>query len=243
MLPPTEPSPRKTYRVMAGMAVIVMGLIGLAIYSLSQVQPTAWTSVLKDPVITPTLRQKLPQFEYADEGNGKRLSADNFAGKWTLLSFWAYWCGPCLEEMPALNQLGQQWQGPEFDIVTVNMDKAGTENFELAKKLLSEQSIVLPTLFDKTGSLSKAFAVTQLPHHFLINPSSEIVWEATGAFKWNEAAARDQLMKVMETSNEAESAESADPSGDPADGDAVVDEPNATPSSTPTGTSRPGSAK
>ena len=75
-------------------------------------------------------------------------------------------------------------------------------NFEAAKKFLSEQGIALPTLFDTTGSLKQAFAVSQLPHHFLISPSLKIVWQATGAFKWNEIAARDQLMKVMEDATE-----------------------------------------
>src|SRR6059058_123647 len=116
-----DASPKNTYRLMAGMAVAAIGLIGVIIYSLQQLSAPAWTSSLKDPVLNPTLRQELPQFEYSLEG--KSLKAQNFEGKWTLLTFWAYWCGPCLEEMPALNTLGQQWAGPEFELLTVNIDK------------------------------------------------------------------------------------------------------------------------
>lgn len=206
---PQENSPKKTYRLMAGMAIAVIVLIGIAIYSLSQLNPTTWTSSLKDPVLNPSLRQELPQFEYSDEG--KTLKAQNFEGKWTLLTFWAIWCGPCMEELPALNQLGQQWQGPEFNIVTVNIDDVHSENFEAARRFLTANSIILPTLFDKTGDLKKAFGVTELPRHFLINPEKKIVWQATGAYKWNEAKARDQLMKLMENETEKEdSTESPD---------------------------------
>jgi thiol-disulfide isomerase/thioredoxin len=192
---------------MAGMAVAAMILIGIAIYSLSQLSTSTWTSSLQDLTLNPTLRQDLPHFEYSSEG--KSLNSQNFEGKWTLLTFWAYWCGPCLEEMPALNQLVQQWQGPDFDVVTINVDKPGTEEYESARKFLTDNSIVLATLFDKNEDLKKAFKVNGLPQHFLINPDKKIVWQATGAFKWNEPKARDQLMKLME--DESEKLQQQDP--------------------------------
>jgi hypothetical protein len=37
----------------------------------------------------------------------------------------------------------------------------------------------------------------------LISPEKKIVWQAKGAFKWNDAKARDQLMKLMEDESEA----------------------------------------
>src|SRR4051794_34833665 len=112
VLPPDsstpESSPRQAYRLMAGMALVAMALIGIVIYSLSQMNQSATQGTsLPAPTIHPTLRQDLPRFEYTDEGKG--LIAQNMQGKWTLLSFWADWCAPCLQEMPALNQLYQQW--------------------------------------------------------------------------------------------------------------------------------------
>lgn len=195
---------------MAGMAIAAIALIGVAIYSLSQLNNKVWTSTLTDPIVHPTLRQNLPQFEYMDEGKGLKLTPASFEGHWTLLSFWAHWCAPCLEEMPALNQLTQQWQGPEFEVITVNVDDIHSDDYEAAKTFLSEQNIALPTLFDKSGELKKAFGVSDLPQHFLINPEKQIVWQARGAYKWADAKARDQLMKVMEEEVEQEDAKGPD---------------------------------
>lgn len=188
---------------MAVMALVSLALIGLVIYSLSQVDMTKASSAspLKDLTIQTTLRQNLPQFEYS--GEGKSLKEQNFEGRWTLLTFWAYWCEPCLEEMPALNALAQQWQGPEFEIITVNVDDPKSENFEAAKRLLSEENITLPTLFDHAGDLKRAFKVENLPQHFLISPDKKIVWQDIGAFRWNEPKARDQLLKIMEDASES----------------------------------------
>lgn len=191
-----ELTPRKTYRVMAVFALAILLLLGLAIYSLSKMQSAPWTSSLGNLQIQSTFRKDMPQFEYTEAN--KQLTAQNLAGKWTLLSFWSYACPPCLEEMPSQNQLSLSWQGPELQIVTVNTDDEKTENFELAKKFLQEQDIVLPTIFDRGQVLAKAFDVTAIPRHFLINTEGKIVWEATGAFKWDQQAARDQLLKLTE---------------------------------------------
>lgn len=187
---------------MAAMAVLVILLIGVAIYSLSQMKPETWTSSLKEPDIQPTLRQNLPNFEYSNEG--QQLKTDDFKEKWTLLSFWANWCEPCREELPLLNQLSQQWQGPEFDVVTVNIDEPRSESLEAARKFLSEGELQFRTLFDTNGVLKRAFSVTDLSQHFLISPEGKIVWQAKGAFQWTSPKAIDQLMKIMEDSADDE---------------------------------------
>ncbi len=191
-----EPSPGKTYRVMAVFAITILGLLSLAIYSLSRMEVSPWTTQLAELRIQDTFRKKLPQFEYVD--GDKNLTPRNFENKWTLLSFWSYSCPPCLVEMPSLNQMSLGWSGPEMEVLTVNVDEENTENLELAKAFLKDEEIVLPTLFDKKRVLTKAFAVDVFPKHFLVNPQGEIVWEGQGSYDWNAQASRDQLLKLIE---------------------------------------------
>ena len=181
---------------MAGMAIAIILLLSFAIYSLSRMQATLWTSQLGELRIQDTFRKKLPQFEYVDAN--KKLTPQNFQNKWTLLSFWSYSCPPCIEELPSLNQLALNWAGPELEVMTVNVDEDKTENYEQAKSLLQTENIVLPTIWDKQKVLAKAFEVNEYPRHFLINPEGEIVWEASGAFDWDQPQARDQLIKLTE---------------------------------------------
>ena len=88
--------------------------------------------------------------------------------------------------MPGLNQLALSWQGPEFQVLTVNVDPEGSENLELSKKYLTEAQISLPTHYDSKGQLNKAFGVKEYPRHFLGIPEGKIIWEATGAYRWND---------------------------------------------------------
>jgi thiol-disulfide isomerase/thioredoxin len=193
-----ELSPQKTYRMMAAVAVAILLLLSVAIYSLSRLSTAPWSSELEAPAIQSTSRQELPHFEYKEDG--KLISPQNLEGHWTLLTFWSFSCPPCLVELPGINQLAQSWSGPELEILTVNSDNG--EDLDQAKRFLQEQEITLPTLFDKSGALKTAFGVSEWPRHFLIGPDKGVMWAATGAFKWNDSKVRDQLLKLMERQTE-----------------------------------------
>ena len=60
-----------------------------------------------------------PDFTIYD--NGRSLQLSSYRGKVVLLNFWASWCAPCIEEIPALNQL--QRQMPQLVVVGVDVDQ------------------------------------------------------------------------------------------------------------------------
>lgn len=61
---------------------------------------------------------------YADmalkDAAGQPLSVASFAGKRLLINFWASWCVPCRDEMPALNALAQKYNSEKFMVLPVN---------------------------------------------------------------------------------------------------------------------------
>ena len=65
------------------------------------------------------------------------------AGRAVVLNLWAYWCGPCAEELPAMAEY-QRRVGPAVTVVTVHQD----ENETAALLRLAELGVRLPTLQD-----------------------------------------------------------------------------------------------
>ena len=61
---------------------------------------------------------------YADmalkDASGTPLTVESFAGKRLLINFWASWCVPCREEMPALNALAEKYNSEKFMVLPVN---------------------------------------------------------------------------------------------------------------------------
>ena len=187
---------------MAGMAIAMLTLLFGAIYSLSHLTSTPWTRALTPPQIAPESPHQIPKFSFKDE-SGQVVDPARLEGHWTLLTFWSYGCAPCMLELPGLNAFLLNWQGPEFDVLTVNTDEERSDNLEQARAFLLEQQITLPTVFDLRGVVRKAFDVTEYPRHFMINPEGQIVWAASGAFNWNDPSTKDQILKLMEQDSPA----------------------------------------
>jgi thiol-disulfide isomerase/thioredoxin len=58
---------------------------------------------------------------------GKPLTVAAFAGKKLLINFWASWCVPCREEMPALNALAEKYNSESFLVLPVNTGETDVE--------------------------------------------------------------------------------------------------------------------
>lgn len=76
------------------------------------------------------------------------------AGRATVLNLWAYWCGPCAEELPAMAEY-QRRVGPDVTVVTVHQD----ENETAALLRLAELGVRLPTLQDGRRLIAAALKV------------------------------------------------------------------------------------
>lgn len=68
--------------------------------------------------------------------NGTLFSFDEVKGKVVLLDFWATWCGPCIREHPYVVEIEERFNGQDFQVVTVSVDKNKSkwQDFLEAKK-------------------------------------------------------------------------------------------------------------
>jgi thiol-disulfide isomerase/thioredoxin len=88
-------------------------------------------------------------------GDGSTVNvAEVIAGRAVVLNLWAYWCGPCAEELPAMAQY-QRRAGPEVTVLTVHQD----ENETAALLRLAELGVRLPTLQDGRRLVAAALRV------------------------------------------------------------------------------------
>lgn len=141
--------------------------------------------VLSDPA-------PLPEAALIDMADAPRAMAD-FQGKWVVLNFWATWCPPCREEMPALDRL--QAAMPEIAVVplaTGRNDPAAIERF------FSDAAIAnLENLRDPKSELARAMGIMGLPVTVIVNPEGQEVGRLIGDAHWDSPDAQALIRALM----------------------------------------------
>lgn len=129
-----------------------------------------------DPAVATLFQSAFP------DATGQAQKLDQWQGRWLVVNFWATWCGPCVAEMPELDQVQQKVGTGKVAIVGL-----GTEGLEKLRKFAPAQTLRFPLLaggFDALGlarNLGDAQGV--LPFTVLISPAGAIVHVQTGALK------------------------------------------------------------
>jgi thiol-disulfide isomerase/thioredoxin len=98
--------------------------------------------------------------------------------QYTLLDFWASWCGSCLKVIPRLDSLQKQF-GSKLRIIMVNPKLAGDDTAKLEKAIqrvtgTKRQQFSIPVAAADTA-VSSLFSFHSLPHYVWINRQGIIV--------------------------------------------------------------------
>ena len=125
--------------------------------------------------------QPAPELSFQDL-EGKSASLADFKGKLLVLNLWATWCGPCLEEMPSLEQL-QVNLPDKLVVVAVSEDRGGAKIVQpfLDKLGLKKVKIYL----DPKSDVGHAFEVRGLPTSIVIGGDGKVLGRVEGAAEWD----------------------------------------------------------
>lgn len=125
-------------------------------------------------------------------GEPKQLA--DFRGRLVLVNLWATWCAPCVEEMPALDQL-QAKLGAGLTILAISEDRRGAD---LVEPFLTQHGIKnLGIYLDPKSAATDAFGVQGLPTSFLIDDDGKVIGKLEGAAKWDEPAMLAVLQRYI----------------------------------------------
>jgi cytochrome c biogenesis protein CcmG, thiol:disulfide interchange protein DsbE len=90
-------------------------------------------------------------------------------GRVVVINFWASWCLPCRQEMPAFQEVSEGYAEAGQPVTFVGVDAGDVR--EEAAKFLAEVGVTYPTVYDRkgiTGGLSASWSVTSLPQTWFV---------------------------------------------------------------------------
>ena len=130
-------------------------------------------------------------FKGTDLKTGEIINLEDYRGKVVLVDFWASWCPPCLQSLPAYERIRQDL-GPEvFEVIAINVD----EDTEDGLQFLEERPVSYPVLADPKGEIGKPYNVRTLPRAFLIDQAGTTV----KIYKRFREGDEERLKKEIET--------------------------------------------
>ena len=93
--------------------------------------------------------------------SGEKFSLAEFRGSPVIINFWASWCPPCRAEMPAFQQVFDEYEDLGLIIAAVNA--TNQDSVSEAAAFVSENNLIFPIPLDKTGSVSRSYNLYSLP--------------------------------------------------------------------------------
>jgi peroxiredoxin len=130
-------------------------------------------------------RQKLADdFTVATPGGDKFRLADQ-RGKVVMVNFWATWCPPCLEEMPAMERLYRKHKDAGFTLVAISVDADPKK----VTPFVTEHKLTMPIGVDPKMDLASTYGVRALPSSFVVARDGNLAALAIGPRHWDNEAA------------------------------------------------------
>jgi len=118
-----------------------------------------------------------PDFTLIDM-QGKEFKLSENLGKFTILNFWASWCGPCKKEIPDFMKLYSENKNKGLQIIGVSVDRA--QSMQKLESFYQQMNINYPILKDGTGVGMQYGGVSSIPTTFFINSEGKIIGKIMG---------------------------------------------------------------
>ena len=98
--------------------------------------------------------------------------------KITVLSFWATWCVPCINELDAISEVYDDWQeSTNMELIAISTDDSRTQ--KRIRPMISGKSWPYKILLDKNQELKRALNISTIPQTFILK-SSKIIYIHSG---------------------------------------------------------------
>jgi peroxiredoxin len=124
---------------------------------------------------------------------GAPIALDDLRGQVVLLNFWATWCKPCEEEMPAMQRLHEALADEGLALIAVSTD----EESALVEEFVSRLGLRFPILWDPSKKTAEAYQAYRFPETLLIDREGVVVERYIGPREWDSPLYVERIRRLL----------------------------------------------
>jgi thiol-disulfide isomerase/thioredoxin len=172
-------STRRTLVIAVAVVVLALGGAVVAVALTRDGGPTTAIPPAGGPVPfserpAPDERAPLPERTLGGFAGGEPVALANYRGRPLVVNFWASWCGPCLEEMPAFQQVAEETRDDVAFLGVDTRDAPGP-----AQEFVEDLGITYDLAVDPDYAFAADVRVFALPTTLFVDAEGTIVYRAT----------------------------------------------------------------
>ena len=112
--------------------------------------------------------------------DGSIVSLSDYRGKKIILNLWATWCGPCIEEMPHIQEYYEEEADKDnVEVLAVNLTSMDN-GIDRVESFVEDYGLTFPILMDESGQLGDQFQAIAIPTTYILNEDGLITKKLMG---------------------------------------------------------------
>ena len=120
---------------------------------------------------------QVPAFSF-ETYDGVTMTNKDLEGKIVLLNFWATWCGPCVKEMPGLNDFVATQSSDDFVVIAL----ARQQDNATIKPFIDKNGYDFTFVADVDKKVYANFAEKSIPRNVVLDADGKIIFQLLGYY-------------------------------------------------------------
>ena len=164
----------KPYKLLVTLAIVGL-VIALAIGGLLFTQNNTGVPQEYFPKPAVAAKEAAPDFKLVLlDGNNFQLA--DHKGKPIFINFFASWCLPCKDEMPAIEKIASAYQPKGVVFLAISTDDTESS----AKEFVKKYGVTIPVGIDKSTDIQKAYGLYGIPTTYFIDKQGMVNYFHSG---------------------------------------------------------------